>query len=134
MLIPTRTSPRRPSASTFPGENGVVGDVVGPGSEDGAVGLGGDGGESGTALVLEPSHEFGDEVLGVGGAATVAAHQQLAAAPEAGDDEVGRPHDLRPQARRDCPSVCTASAKPFSTMASSSAARRDQASPALIAS
>ena len=49
------------------------------------------------ALALEAPHEFGREVLRVGGAAAVAARQDAPAAPQRGDHRRGR---IRRRARR----------------------------------
>ena len=59
-------------------EDVVVGVVVADGGEDGGVGGEGDGAQGG-AIDGEAGDEFGDEVLGVGGRAAVAADHELAA-------------------------------------------------------
>ena len=59
-------------------EDVVVGVVVADGGEDAGVGGEGDGAE-GRAVDGEAGDELGDEVLGVGGGASVAADHELAA-------------------------------------------------------
>ena len=56
----------------------VVAEVVGAGGEDRGVGGEGDGAKGGT-VVGEADDELGDEVLGVGGGATVAGYEEFAA-------------------------------------------------------
>ena len=77
------------------GEDLVEAEVVGAGGEDGGVGGEGDGAEGG-AVVGEADDELGDEVLGVGGGASVAGDEELAAGLHGvggelgdGDDGVG---------------------------------------------
>lgn len=59
-------------------EDVVEGVVVADGGEDAGVGGEGDGAEGG-AIDGEAGYEFGDEVLGVGGGASVAADEELVA-------------------------------------------------------
>ena len=60
------------------GEDLVEAEVVAAGGEDGGVGGEGDGAEGG-AVVGEADDELGDEVLGVGGGASVAGDEELVA-------------------------------------------------------
>ena len=60
------------------GEDLVEAEVVGAGGEDGGVGGEGDGAEGG-AVVGEADDELGDEVLGVGGGASVAGDEEFVA-------------------------------------------------------
>ncbi len=62
----------------LPLEEVVVAEVVSGGGEDGGVGGEGDGAERG-AVDGESDDELGDEVLGVGGGATVAGDEELMA-------------------------------------------------------
>ena len=59
------------------GEDLIEAEVVAAGGEDGGVGGESDGAEGG-AVVGEADDEFGDEVLGVGGGASVAGDEELA--------------------------------------------------------
>ena len=59
------------------GKHCIVTEVVGAGGEDGGVGGEGDGAKGG-AIMGEADDELGDEVLGVGGGATVAGDEELA--------------------------------------------------------
>ena len=70
------------------GEDAVEAEVVAGGGEDGGIGGEGDGAEGG-AVDGEADDELGDEVLGVGGGATVAGDEELAAGLEGGGGEFG---------------------------------------------
>ena len=70
------------------GEDLVESKVVGAGGEDGGVGGEGDGAE-GRAVVGEADDELGDEVLGVGGRASVAGDEELVAGLHRAGGEFG---------------------------------------------
>ena len=70
------------------GEDLIEAEVVGAGGEDGGVGGEGDGPE-GRAGVGEADDELGDEVLGVGGGASVAGDEELAAGLHGVGGELG---------------------------------------------
>jgi hypothetical protein len=70
------------------GEDLIEAEVVAAGGEDGGVGGEGDGAEGG-AGVFEADDELGDEVLGVGGGASVAGDEELVAGLHGGGGELG---------------------------------------------
>src|SRR5216683_1052874 len=77
-----------PKGFDLAGEDLVEAKVVGAGGEDGGVGGEGDGAE-GRAVVGEADDELGDEVLGVGGGASVAGDEELVAGLHRAGGEFG---------------------------------------------
>ena len=86
--MPRKTSPGWPRASIWREKMLVEAEVVAAGGEDGGVGGEGDGAEGG-AVVGEADDELGDEVLGVGGGASVAGDEELAAGLHGVGGELG---------------------------------------------
>ena len=79
---------RTPQCFDLAGEELVEAVVVAGGGEDGGVGGEGDGAEGGT-VDGEADDELGDEVLGVGGGATVAGDEELVAVAHSLGGEFG---------------------------------------------
>ena len=77
VLMPTTTSDGRQSASTWRFEDGIGIVVVGDGGEDGRVRGQGQRRKAST-MTAEMAHQLGREVLGIGGAATIAEDDELA--------------------------------------------------------
>jgi len=65
------------------GKHGVKPEIIGDAGEQRGVGAQANGGQ-GPSVLIEPAHEFLGEMQGVGGAAAVAAGQELAAVGQAG--------------------------------------------------